>query len=154
MMLPLAIALAVQAAEVPAPESCAPPAHRFIESSKAIWQSLGRMAGLSASGQATVTRMHQENALTIWCGEQRPASDLARERLLSVLAEEKINQVALAEARRVELEAIMRSEEAEMDRLLRTFAELSPDDRRKLAAWLLNDAKRTWAKRERAQFAK
>jgi hypothetical protein len=60
----------------------------------------------------------------------------------------------LAGARDAEVSAIMRKEEANLDRLILLATSLPADDRRKLASFLLKDMQDGYAKRERNREAK
>jgi hypothetical protein len=154
MMILMVLAPTAQTVGAPAPQSCSALSLKAIEVARNLYRGIGEMAGLSEAGKEALARMVEQERLDLFCGSTPVESDLARQRLLSVLAQSTIDQAALAAARGAELDALARREEDEIDGLIATFKDLSAADRGKLAAWFINDLKRSWAKEEQARAGK
>ena len=146
----MVLALLLLAAEpAAAPKTCAA---RATDLSDSLSSLIASVAGLSDEGKRIFLETARDRQRRLWC-ETKSATDLTRERLLSVLASDKVDAEALGRARKAEVDARTREEAGELDDLLATMARLPENDRRKLAAYLLKDLRDGWAKRERNRTA-
>lgn len=100
-----------------------------------------RDAGLSVAGEAALKAHNREWAIDVVSDRESVAEDLARERLLELFAQERVDKGAMKRLQDDWLIAAMLRKRREHVKLTTMLTSLNVDDRRKLASYYVSQSR-------------